>query len=240
MLSKFFESKDDYKLIKIILIVLFFFFMLYVIFVGKPASSKKVSYDVSKNKIIELFNLIEDNYTLTIERNIDGNSEIIVYYNDSKNQMFEVNNNIYLKHNNKLYLVKQIDSNNYKITKSNEKLSIINDSFADIDLIKKIVNYCEFEYINPVKVTCKINYTDYLKEFNIKNNSEYSINYDNKMSFDIVYYDDEIGKLIIDYTKISEIIYGTNQNIIYGIKINNINSNNFDLLIEKYKKELKK
>ena len=232
------EKNLDDKTVKIGIIILFFLFMIGFIFLtGSRKSKKETVIEVDKEKIINLFSKINDNYTLVINKNINNDINKIIYYKSKDGEMYEVGNSLYFIYNKIKY---KINVDNGKIQKVNDKLDFTNDRFSDIDLLKKVFNYCEFEYINDVKVNCKIKYSDYLNEYNKMYNTSLVTDHNNFIDFNIVYYEDSIGKINVDYTNINEIVNFNNDDIVYGIKIENIDSNDFSILFEKYKDVIKK
>ena len=231
------KYKIDIKSIRIILFLLFFVFMMCVIFYAGGSFKDNTKKDVNKEEIIRLFDMISDNYSLEIEKKVNGNVENIVYYKTSNAEMYELDDYLYFVYKNKTY---KIGINDGKIKKINDELYFTNDELSNFELIKSLIKYCEFSYINDVKANCKIKYSDYLKEYNLKYNTDYVLNYDNIMSFDIVYYSDGLGKVIIDYTNINQVIHYDNSDIVYGIRVKDVNSNDFSIIFDNYKDIIKK
>ena len=99
-------------------------------------------------------------------------------------------------------------------------------------------HYSENYNINAEKVNCKINLSDYISEYNKIYGKNIEINYDTKVSFDIIYYTDSIGKINIDYTDINKAINNSNDKIFYGIKLVSVDKNDFSTVIDYFKKSL--
>ena len=148
-----------------------------------------------------------------------------------------------LVYKNKKYVVHGNDIKNIKKAKLYEykgDTSFMKDPFYDLELLKRVINYCELTSINVVKVNCKFNMSDYIKEYNDLYNKKIETTYDNKISMDIVYYEDNIGKFIIDYTDINKAINKNDNTVKYGVKIVSVGENDFTSLFDFFKKYLTK
>jgi len=168
-------------------------------------------------------------------KTINGITNKFEYSTDSVITLYESNlsnDKGYLIYNNKLY---SIDFDSKKLEKTSDNPDFINDKYYDIKLIKRLVNYCDFEYINVVKTICKINTSDYINEYNQMYNLNIETIVNNKMEIQIVHYTDRIGKVIIDYTNLNKILNNSDDEIVYGIKISDTDSNDFNLLLESYR-----
>ena len=229
--------KDNKKIIYIILILLI---LIFAIFASPVKFNKKVYHTVNKDKIVELFNKINDNYSLTIEENINGELKKLEYSRDSKVILYEgdlIDKDGYLLYENRLY---SLNSKTEKLTKEKNIPSFINDRLYDLNLIKKIIPYCEFEYVNEVKANCKINLSSYINEYNNLYNENIEVLEDEKLNFEIIHYSNRIGKINVDYKSINKLINNNDNDVFYGIKIYNIDSNNHDIILEHYKEVIAK
>ena len=224
---------------KLIYFGLFFIIIIFVLLVSpNDSNNNKIKHYVSKDNMVELFNKINNNYSLTIEENINGDLKTLEYSNDSKIILYEgskTDNNGYLLYNNNLYL---LNSDNAKLTKVKNIPSFVNDRLYDLNLLKKVIPYCEFDYINEVKANCKMNLSSYINEYNQLYNENISVEEDKEIIFEIIHYSYRIGKINVDYTPINKLI-NNNDNVFYGIKIYNIDSNDFSEILEHYKDILK-
>ena len=239
MLKKKENKKDnDNTVMKLLVIILVFFLLIVAIISMKKFRGINNKILPNKENMAELFNNIKDNYTLEIEKKINDNTKNIVYSRDKNLILFEGDYEAkgYLVYKSKVY---ELNSNN-KIIKSKLSLNKIEDSYYDIDLIKKLFNYCDVEYVNNVKALCKIKYSDYLNEYNTKYKTKIEIDVDNLIEFYIVHYSDRIGKIIVDYSGINKIINNTEDSVNYGILIKDIDNNDFSDYLNYYKKELSK
>ena len=88
--------------------------------------------------------------------------------------------------------------------------------------------------------TCKIKYSDYLKEYNYRYKTSYEIEEYDTFLINLTYSSKYITKISYDYTLLNKIISNNESNVNYLIRISNINKNNFsdqfeyfDNLIEK-------
>lgn len=218
-----------------IVVLLFAIFFVVITNVFSTSERKTNSGDTPVEHIIKLFNDINDNYTLDIDVTIDEEKYNLEYSCDSNFKLYEGNaldKDGYLIYNDKVY---EMSLNNQKLEKSDKEPSYFNNVYFDMNFLKKIINYCDFEYINPVKSTCKVKVSDYLKELNEYENKEFETNYDALINFDIVYYSDVLGKINVDYSKINSIITSSDNYLHYGIRIESINKNDYSNLLEYYK-----
>ena len=230
------KYKISETLAKGLLIALVFIIMIaFILLTGNKRKDIKKSISFTQDDLIKLLEKIHDNYTLDIDETIDGETTKLLYSTDSKIDSYELNNKVYLYYNNNLY---EINQDNYKLTKTETK-KFVNNPYYNINLLKNVFGYCELKYINNVKSTCVIHFNDYIREYNLiyKKNIE-NINIDIK--FDIIHFGDKITKINVDYSNINKYINFENKDIKYGIRISDIDNNNFDEFLDYYKKELNK
>lgn len=190
---------------------------------------------ITKEDIIKKLDNIEDNYSLDIIKNINDEKITLDIDTDGKLTSYiseSIDKGGYIIYKDKYFVPGS--NNNFMIVK-NIKSPII-DGIYDLDLIKSLTNYCEFTDNN----TCKIKYSDYLKEYNYKYKTTYEIEEDDNFLINFTYSGNYITKISYDYTVLNKIINNTEDKINYIIKINNINKNDFsdqfeyfDNLIEK-------
>ena len=126
------------------------------------------------------------------------------------------------------------DNNNFMIVNNVKKL--VPSSIYDLDFIKSLISYCDFIDNN----TCKIKYSDYLKEYNYRYKTSYEIEEYDTFLINLTYSSKYITKISYDYTLLNKMISNNENNVNYLIRISNINNNNFsdqfeyfDNLIEK-------
>ena len=208
--------------------------LLFILFFNNSKKMRLNRKDFSNEDLMNLLNKINDNYSLTIEYTLNDKKYDIEYSRDSVLELYSLGDKGYLRYNGKTY----------EANEDNNKLKLVNDEIDDkyynMNFIKKIMNTCKLEYVNNAKSICSISYADYLNYYNIEYNTNIEINYDNLIKFTVVHYSDRIVKIIVDYSDINKIINNSSDNINYGIKIENIDNNNFDKLLEYYKSELNK
>lgn len=219
------KIKEKYLLVCSVIVL----FMILVVLVSgkKDVSYKKPT--INKEEIISLLDNIQDNYTLSIEENLNNTITNYIYYNDSKIELYEKeNNNIgYLKYNDKLYSVSNED---YKITEVS-KIDFVSDEYYNVGFLKKVIDRCNFVYKDSNTVSCKIRKSEY---YDIYNNI-YNTNYGNEGSeqLDItIFYSTKINSIKIDYTSNNDIK-------IYNLKFTNIGNTDFSSIFEYYKDKLK-
>lgn len=194
---------------------------------------------IVKNEIIDLFNQIGDKYSFNVTRTFGNSIHKWNYYTDSKLEIFDgefYSNKTYLVYNNKKYVV---NLDNYKINRYNDNIKYINDVYTNKDLIKNIIYYCDLEIINNVKVNCKINLSDYVREYNSMYNKSLTVQNDKEMLFTISYYSTKIDKLVLDYTAFNSLISNSKENLIYEIEYFSTDQEDFDNIYKYYKDYLK-
>ena len=187
----------------------------------KPKNENTVT--ITKEDIVKkIENINGENIILKIDT--DGN--LTSYISDS------IDKGGYIIYKDKYFVPG--DNNNFKIV--NNVKNVVPFSIYDLDFIKSLISYCEFIDNN----TCKIKYSDYLKEYNYRYKTSYEIEeYDNFL-ISFTYSENYITKISYDYTLLNKIISNNESNVNYMIRISNINKNNFsdqfeyfDNLIEK-------
>ncbi len=190
---------------------------------------------ITKEEIIKKIDNIKDNYSLDIIKNINDEKITLDIDTDGKLTSYiseSIDKGGYIIYKDKYFVPGS--NNNFMIVK-NIKSPII-DSIYDLDLIKSLTNYCVFADNN----TCKIKYSDYLREYNYKYKTTYEIEEDDNFLINFTYSSNYITKISYDYIVLNKIINNTEDKIKYTIKISNINKNDFsdqfeyfDNLIEK-------
>ena len=228
-------NKED--LPKLIVIVCILLFMLSFIFLsGNNKEKRKENMSVSNEIVNSFFSTVNDNYSLDIDEYINDEVNKITYYNDSNIELYEISGKGYLYYKNKLF---ELNEENKTIKKIDNK-SFVNNPYYDFKFIKSLINKCDSKYINEAKVSCKIKLSDYLLEYNNYYGKNIISEEDEIIDFTIVHFSNKVSKIIVDYSKINNIINGEYLNVRYGIKINNIGKNDFNEVYEQYKKELNK
>ena len=216
---------------------------------GKRKAQKIVLEEVRSEDIVTLLDMLGDNYTLEITEEIDGKSNTLYYYRDDKIELYEgslLGEDGVMVYGGKSYIIykeefdKIKEINKLKLHNYKGDNSFIKDPYYNIELLKKVINYCEMTPVNVVKANCKFNLSNYLDEYNILYNKRVETNYDDKISMDIVHYSDGIGKIIIDYTEINKVINNSESTIKYGIKIETVGENDFSDLLNLFSKTLNK
>lgn len=225
--------------------------MLVAIFLmrGKHITKKVVLKEVKNSDIILLLDKLDTNFTLEVNEKINGISNVLYYYKDDKIELYDgtvVGEDGVMVYNGKKFVLYRKEVNNakkineVKLHKYKGNDSFINDPFYNLELLKKVINHCEMTPINIVKVNCRFNLSDYIEEYNTLYNKDIKIDYDNKLSMDIIHYTNELGKITIDYTDINKAINNNNSEINYVIAVENIGINDFSDIIKLYGKTLNK
>ena len=212
------------------MIVLFglFFIIVSSFFSNHERRILKPSFDGEIIK--ELFDKIEDNYSLDIDIEMGDITKNVLYSRDKEIELYEgnyFNTDGFMIYNNKVF---ELSDN--KLSLSEKEPRDFDNAYCSIDMFKKIIDYCEYTYINPVKVNCKMKLSDYLKEYNNYKETSIATDYDDIISFDIVYYSDAIGKILFDYSKVNEVITGNDDYLKYGVRIASVSENDFSDLHE--------
>ena len=220
------EKKGSLLLIGGIIIVVIFFNM----------SSNRPSVVVEDVNIKELLNKITNNYTMSISISNSLENKVYNYATDSSIILFDYgdySNSEYLIYNNNTY---KIDSEYFSLTKS-EDVSFVNDPYINLELIKKLFNHCEFEYVNDTNVKCTIKVNDYLDEYNNVYNTNYSY-YDEDMNINVSYYSTRIHSISLEYSNVDKVIHGKSDILKYTLTFSDIGKNDFSNIKKYYKNEL--
>lgn len=190
---------------------------------------------ITKEDISKKIDNIKNNYSLEVTENtneniikldIDTDGTLTSYVSDS------IDKGGYILYKEKYFIPGS--NNNFKIV--NNILNPIPKNIYDLEFFKSIINYCEFTDNN----TCKIKYSDYLKEYNYKYKTTYEIEEDNDLLITFSYSNDYINKISYDYTLLNKIINKSNDNKEYTIKISNIGKQDFSSQIIYFDKLIKK
>lgn len=204
---------------------------------NKNNEKKEETITIKKEDIINKLDLVKDNYKLEIYKTVNDEEkedkleisrekDFTIFYGSS------LNNEGYVEYKGKQYIIKDED---FVLDKNNTVKNDIPQYVYNIDLLKKIINYCEFIDNN----TCEINVSNYLTEYNNIYKTTYSIEEDKKIQITIEYGSKKINQISYDFSEIEKIINKKQDKVIYKIYINEINTNNFENEI-KYFEELSK
>jgi hypothetical protein len=208
-------------------------FGLFFIVVSSSFSNHKSNIPkslVDKEHISELFNDINDNYSLDIDIEINEIVKNVLYSRDKSIELYE--GNLFTSDGYLIYNDKVFELNNNELTKIDKDKNSFKDTYSDLKFIRNLISYCEYDYINTVKATCNMKLSDYLNEFNKYNDTNINTDYDDMISFDIVYYSDVLGKILFDYSKINKVITGEDDTVKYGVRIINVDKNDYSELYE--------
>lgn len=227
--------------VKLILVLIFF--VVSIIFIA----NNRLKYDnkleekvANKIKIIELLNKVDDNYSLSVTKKYKDKSENINYQKSDKIELYSGDN---LAHDGFIVYNDQVfysDSQEEKIHKDNKTYDFLNDNYLDMNLYKKVINYCEFEYISNTKSTCNIKLSDFIKAYNDLYDTNFEVISDSDLTFEVTYSTYRFNEINIDYTKIDEIINPNKESKIYNIKINRFDSSLVNTIYEYFKEDLNK
>jgi hypothetical protein len=233
MLDKLFKKSKSEKRGNMLLLVGIIIVVLILAFYSKDDFETK---KVEEANVTKLLNEINDNYTVDI---VIKNSTEVKNYNYSRDSKIELldegdySDKAYLIYNNHYY---SIDVDNYKLTKV-KKIDKLNNPYTNIDLIKKVINKCELEYVNDTNKICTINENEYFKEYNIIYNTNYTS--DKDMTIKVCFLQTSIYSIEVDYTNIDKIINNNDDILKYEFLFSNINKNNYSDMMNYYKKDLK-
>ncbi len=212
---------------------------------GKHVKQKEKIVEATVEELSSLMSKIGDNYSLHITEKINNVSKELFFDTDGVSKLYDgslLGEDGILVYNNKNYILYAKDIKNIGTAKLHSykgDTRFINDPFYNIDLIKKMINYCELSQKNIVRVNCEVKLSDYLIEYNKMYNKNISANYDTKMIFDIVYYkNDSIGKIFVDYTDANRVINNTDDSVNYEIVLVSTDNNDFSDIISFFKKSL--
>ena len=235
MLNDLINKKDGNK--SIILIVGIVVALAVVCFSnGRGEVDKLIKSDADAN-VTKLLENIKDNYSVAITKD-DGLEQYSYNYSTDSNLTVidegEYSDKVYLVYNNKKY---NMNVDNHKLTKINN-IDLLNDNYMNVDFIKKIINHCKFEYVNDNNKKCTLSVKEYIDEYNIFFNKEYSSN-DEEININIIYYSKNIKSIIIDYTNVNKIINNSDDNLKYSFVFSNIDKNDYSEIISYYKKDFK-
>ncbi len=235
MLKDLFKKNDENK--SIILIVGIVVALAVVCFSnGRGEVDKLIKSDADAN-VTKLLENIKDNYSVAITKD-DGLEQHSYNYSTDSNLTVidegEYSDKVYLVYDNKKY---NMNIDNHKLTKVKD-IELLKDNYINIDFIKKIINNCEFEYVNDNNKVCYLSVKDYIDEYNNYFNKEYSSN-DEKITINIIYYSKNIKSIIIDYTNVNKIINNSEDNLKYSFVFTDIDKNNYSEIISYYKKDFK-
>ena len=199
----------------------------------KPKNENTVT--ITKDDIIKKFENINDNYSLNITQNINDENIVLKIDTDGNLTSYisdSIDKGGYIIYKDKYFVPG--DNNNFMIVNNVKKL--VPSSIYDLDFIKSLISYCDFIDNN----TCKIKYSDYLKEYNYRYKTSYEIEEYDTFLINLTYSAKYITKISYDYTLLNKMISNNESNVNYLIRISNINNNNFsdqfeyfDNLIEK-------
>lgn len=227
--------------VKLILVLIFFVVSIIFIANNRLRYDNKLEEKVAnKIKIIELLNKVDDNYSLSVTKKYKDKSENINYQKSDKIQLYSGDN---LAHDGFIVYNDQVfysDSQEEKIHKDNKTYDFLNDNYLDMNLYKKVINYCEFEYISNTKSTCNIRLSDFIKAYNDLYDTNFEVISDSDLTFDVTYSTYRFNEINIDYTKIDEIINPNKESTIYNIKINRFDSSLVNTIYEYFKEDLNK
>jgi hypothetical protein len=232
--SKSFSKEEIIKLGLIggVLIIM----LIYSIF-SSNNFEKKIINDTPNTNIDEMFAPINNNYTLKINKMSSGKDETIEYITDGTLKLYNVigKNTGYILYNNKLY---SVESKNTKIKEVKDKPEFINDSFANIDFIKKITKLCDLKNVKMNSLDCYISVRDYMEEYNVFFNTNYIYDGEDNIIFTFKH-GSIINEITVDYSLINNIRNNKND-LIYNIRIENVNGNDYSNLFNIFSNTLKK
>lgn len=234
--EKGFSKEEIIKLLAIFLVLIGLF--AYSVFSSSNGFKKDKEKEITID-VVKLFEPINDNYELKIDRTIDDKIDHIDYINDGTFKLYNVNddNKGYLIYNKKTYVV---ELKNRKIKEYSKKESFFDDNYSNIDFIRNVVKHCEVESINRSELNCTITIDEFIKEYN---NYFYTHNiYDGEdnIVFNIKY-GSIVNDIVVDYSNVNQYIKNDGKTKVnYNIKITNVNANDYSNLFVIFSDTLKK
>lgn len=219
MLEKFndMSSKDKLSIICGLVVLIALIFVLLTGFKGDLPDNV---YTVDSEKINQMVFDLGDNYVMTINETTSDNSYEHIYYYDSRLKLYESNTSEYgfLEYNDKMY---KMNVETKELTLYEDSVSFLNNPYYDFDLIKKMTEFCDYEYLSSNSVNCSVSYNDYSKLYNEK----YGVKYDDVSDFIAITitYGEKISYMSIDYGEVD-----VSFTFKYG-------SSNYDIIYDNYK-----
>ena len=216
----------------LIFLVVFFIIMVFSLFAGNMHVEE--NDELLNETVISLFDSVKDNYTISVNVTRNDVDNKYTYYTDSKLELYEINDDEgYIKYNDNYY---SVDSENYELTKIKE--IDIYDKYSNINLIKNLLSYCDYSFVNKANIKCKIKISDYIDEYN-KLYSKEIPSIEGDMIININHLDKLLNYIEIDYSDINKLIDNNDDKLKYKIVFEEIGNNDFSDLMELYKDELK-
>ena len=119
------------------------------------------------------------------------------------------------------------------------KPDFIDDNFSNVEYVKRIFNHCEYEGASETRAICHVSLNDCIFEYNDLFGTNYELEMDKPLDFNVVYFKSEISSVTIDYTDINKIINNTEDEINYELSFSEIGKNDFDFITNKFEDILK-
>ncbi len=235
MLEKMFKKDKKERSLNILLVL---GIIVVAIFLGgSPKDFANITnQDIEEVNVRELLTNINDNYSVVITKSINEDKYVFDYSRDKNVELFDEGENsdkTYLIYKNKYYY---IDPDNHKLFKVKD-IPKLKEPYTDLDLIKKVLNICKFEDITSNSKKCTIKVKTYLNEYNEIYNTEYTSEDD--MNISVTYNSKNIKSIVIEYTNANKVINNNEDIVKYEFVFSEIDENNFDDILDYYKKELK-
>lgn len=236
MLEKLFKKDSKETNFNILILV---GIVIAILFLSATSGMDNINNNVETEEvnIKELLSNITDNYTVKITISNSLESKNFNYSRDSKVEILDegdYSDKAYLVYNDKKYL---IDVENYKLSKIN-KIDILDDPYINYNLIKNVLNICEFEDVNTTNKSCTLKVSTYLNEYNSIYKTDYSS--DEDMNINVSYYPTKIYSITIDYTNVDKAINNGEDILKYEFVFSDIGKNNYEEMLQYYKKEFNK
>ena len=232
---------DNETIVKLLAIGIILLVMLgYIIFSGNGSGARTIEKTViSIDKLTELSNYIQNNYTMKVKEEINGIIHHVTNKTDGTISLYEGNlldTDGILKYQNKYFYVVPETK---ELKPYNGDVSFASNLYYDYDFIKNLIPICKLEYVDSDTVKCSISSSDYFFEYNkIK---ETGINEaDGNLVMMIDYDSDKITNIEIDYNDINKALNSNDDTVKYSIEISNVSTNDNSAILEAYKNILQK
>ena len=234
MLERFndLNNKDKSTLVCGIVVLFMVIFVFSTGFFSKPNVKEN---NVSSEEVNKLFDNVKENYVINISKNVNNINEQIIYYTDNKLELYEsdIYENGVIRYNGNIFC---LDSNTMEILECDDEYNYVNDIFYDFEFIKLLTRDCEYKYVSKNKVSCNISLNTFFNKYNELNGTSY-IGSDDDILFDINYNDLYVTKVSVDFSKVYNIIHGTNDRFLLNMKLS-LGGNDFNKIYEHYKEIL--
>lgn len=201
----------------------------------KTDNNKQEEITVKKEDIYNKLDLIKTNYNIKVYKVIGEEESKLDIARDDDISIITgsaLNESGYVQYKGKNYIV---SGEEFAFDKNKKLKCDIPEYSYNIELLKNVVNYCNFIDNN----NCEINVSYYLNEYNKIYNTTYKIDEDTKMTIKFEYNDKMVTSIVYNFLEVQRIIEKNDKNIEYYIYIESIGRSDFSDKVQ-YFEELSK